>query len=242
MSHALLCGLLTLMQPMADSPAGVELQPTQLWGDRLHDESLRARAPDNEVVVDAETFAKLWKAWRPHEDVPAIDFEQSLVLVATTDGPNRMFASLRKSDGDVTTVYGSTKVGGPGFGYLIAVVPRDGIVSINGRPLETISQQPDGNDCDRNQSAGEYVRIHIRGTVETGRVAIGGETTGTVVRARGLTFELRIDDEELRAKADTFNGRTAVVTGDLGMQPGIETGPRWIIDVKSICPAKNADP
>lgn len=247
MSLAIVCGMMALMQP-AGGEAGVEIKPTQLWGDRLQDESLRKFAPANEVVDDPEAFAKIWNAWRPAEDVPEIDFTRSLVLVATADGPNRMFANIRNADGNVTAVYGSTKIGGPGFGYLIAVVPREGIESINGRPLAgeaagepaPLPGEPAPAPEDpQHPAAGagpDFVRMSIHGTIETGLVAIGGETTGTVVKSKGMTFELALVDDDQRKLAESLNGKRAQIIGELRMEPGVERGPRWIVDVRKIAP------
>lgn len=232
--------LTTLCLLLAVLPPGEEIKPTQMWGDVLQDESLRKLAPKSGILTDEESFAKIWNAWRPAEALPSIDFDKAVVLVATADGPNRMFASLRKVDGNVNAVFGSTKIGGPGFGYLLAVLPREGIKSINNQPLDADA----GDDSPKPPTSDQrpdrdYVLVTVRGTLETGLAAIGGETTGTVIRASGMSFEVKIDDPKQRKQADTLHGKPAVVVGELRMQPGVERGPRWMIDAQSIDPAEH---
>ena len=65
---------------------------------------------------------------------------------------------------------------------------------------------------------------------------------GTIIRANGLSFELQIDQSELRQQAESLDGQSALVTGDLRLQPGVETGPRWIVEVRSLAPARKAAP
>ncbi|MGC1275413.1 MAG: hypothetical protein WBC44_17030 [Planctomycetaceae bacterium] len=235
--------LTTLCLLLAVLPPGEEIKPTQMWGDVLQDESLRKLSPKSGFFTDEQSFAKIWKAWRPDEKLPSIDFDEAVVLVATADGPNQMFAYLRKTDGNVNAVFGSTKIGGPGFGYLFAVLPREGIKSINNQPLD-----PDAGDespkppTPDERPDRDYVLVTVRGTLETGLAAIGGETTGMVIRSNGMAFEVEIDDAKQRMQADKLNGKPATVVGELRRQPGVERGPRWIIDVQSIGPVERGRP
>jgi hypothetical protein len=69
----------------------------------------------------------------------------------------------------------------------------------------------------------EEVRVAIRGRLESGLVAIGGETTGIVVRAKGLSWELDVGrSEDLRKKADGLSGQVVVVHGTLEPRAGVE--------------------
>ena len=85
----------------------------------------------------------------------------------------------------------------------------------------------------------EYVKVEFKGKLNSGVVAIGGETTGVVITARGITWELDFGrDAEIRKQADALNGKTVIVTGQLSVKRGVEIPRRWIVAVDSL---KNAD-
>ena len=84
-----------------------------------------SRDPEGPTVVPAEP------------KVPEIDFTKKLVLVGLSlGGPNRpgLNASLDEK-GNLRTTYISTLIGGPGFGYSLAVFDRKGIKTINGKEI-----------------------------------------------------------------------------------------------------------
>ena len=77
--------------------------------------------------------------------------------------------------------------------------------------------------------------VQVRGTLKTGIVAIGGETTGTIVRTKAGTFELEFGkDKELRALAKKLDGKEVVVSGPLQVRKGVEVKERRIITVKTL--------
>ncbi|MEW4561849.1 hypothetical protein AB1K70_04945 [Bremerella sp. JC770] len=111
-------------------------EPTELGKGKIADASLEKLAPKSGFITDAKTFAKLWKAWRPAEAVPEIDFRQDLVIVGLANGPNLvMFQPKLQENGDLTFVVASTRMGGPGFGYRLVKVSREGIERVNGTPI-----------------------------------------------------------------------------------------------------------
>jgi len=217
----------------AGQPRPEFIKPSQQWTGVIKDEARQAALPANGPMVDEAAWAKLWKAWRPDEDVPAIDFAENIVYAGTVPGPNRtLFAAALDSDGDLKITLGGTKIGGPGFGYVLAVLPREGIKTYRGQPLPVAGE------------AGEYVRVEMRGKLATGLVAIGGETTGAAIKADGITFELDFGGKkELPAKAAAANGQVAKVSGRLERRAGVEVKERWILHVETLEasePAKDA--
>ena len=88
----------------------------------------------------------------------------------------------------------------------------------------------------------EYFRVEILGKLNSEVMAIGGETTGVILTARGLTVELDFSEQpELRRKASQLNGKMVVVKGDLAAKRGVEIRTRWIVQVNSLdTPAKAA--
>jgi hypothetical protein len=76
--------------------------------------------------------------------------------------------------------------------------------------------------------AGEWT-----GRLQTGVVAIGGETTGVTLRTASATFELRLSEVQL-AEAGRLDGETVRVRGRLSEVPGVEIAVRHIIDVDEL--------
>jgi hypothetical protein len=95
-----------------------------------------------------------------------------------------------------------------------------------------------GRAAEENPKA-DYVKVEIRGTLETGVVAIGGETTGIVIRSAGSVWELDLGgDAELIKRAEQLDKQTVVVTGLYRKQQGVEVPVRHIIAVAKLEAAK----
>ena len=208
----------------AGQPRPEFIKPSQQWTGVIKDETLEDELAANGPIVDEAAWTRLWKAWRPDEDVPAVDFAENIVYAGTVPGPNRtLFAAALDADGDLKITLGGTKIGGPGFGYVLAVLPREGIKTYRGEPLPAAAE------------AGEYVRVEMRGEVSTGLAAIGGETTGAAIKADGITFELDFGGKsQLTEKAEAANGQVAKVTGRLERRAGVEVKERWILLVETL--------
>jgi hypothetical protein len=85
----------------------------------------------------------------------------------------------------------------------------------------------------------ERVLLEVHGRLEAGLVAIGGETTGIVVRAKGLTFELDPGkDEALRRRAESLDRQQVILRGTLEPRDGVELRrKRLIVRATSLEPA-----
>jgi len=91
---------------------------------------------------------------------------------------------------------------------------------------------PGGKDAD------QYIQVEIKGKLETGIVAIGGETTGYAIRAKGASWELDFaNNQELRKLADTLGGKTVIVKGSLEIRKGVEIKHRQVVTVSSLSAA-----
>jgi len=83
--------------------------------------------------------------------------------------------------------------------------------------------------------AEESITVTAVGTLRTGIVAIGGESTGTTVTAKGIKWELDFGkNAELRTAAEKFNGKQVTVAGTLERRSGVEVNERWIVTVTSL--------
>jgi hypothetical protein len=84
-------------------------------------------------------------------------------------------------------------------------------------------------------AGGEPKEVQLRGKLRTGIVAIGGETTGTVIDTDKGRFELDLgNNKELRAKAERLDGKAVVVKGTLTIRKGVEVKERRILAVRSL--------
>ena len=83
------------------------------------------------------------------------------------------------------------------------------------------------------------VFVDVRGTLYAGRMAIGGETTGTIVRAEGIDWELDFGgDRRLARAAREFHGSEVRASGGLDVRRGVERGVRHIIRVTGLRPSR----
>lgn len=83
--------------------------------------------------------------------------------------------------------------------------------------------------------AEDSIQVTMTGTLKTGIVAIGAETTGTTITAGNVTWELDFGKrEDLRVAAEKLNGQPVTVTGALEKRPGVEVKERWIVTVASL--------
>lgn len=81
----------------------------------------------------------------------------------------------------------------------------------------------------------DSITVSVTGSLRTGVVAIGGETTGTTMTAKGITWELDLGKNEgLRKAAEKFDGKKAIVQGTLERRAGIEIKERWIVTVTGL--------
>lgn len=77
------------------------------------------------------------------------------------------------------------------------------------------------------------------GTLKTGVMAIGAETTGyTLTTQADGVYELEFKNPKLKAQADGMDGKTITVEGIYKPRPGVEVPERRIIEVKALAEAK----
>ena len=112
-------------------------QPTQQWVGVLKDVKLKAAAKDVDVITDAATFEKLWKAWQPKAELPKVDFATHFVVVVVSDyepfklslygGPDAWKRS--NSNKSPQQIKG-------GFGWGIGVFERKGVAELSGKKID----------------------------------------------------------------------------------------------------------
>ncbi len=207
----------------AAAPEAVEQLGT--WQGKSRDNSLKNLAPKTGFIGDAASWEKLCKAWRPDDAVPDVDFSKQIVLVGVVSGPNLVIMQpVMGEKGGVKFVVGGTKIGGPGFGYKLIAISREGVTSVNGNKIDVQSAEQE-----------ESITVKVVGTLRTGIVAIGGETTGTTITAQGITWELDFGQvPQLQKELEGLNEKQVVVEGKLERRSGVEVQVRWIVNVSGI--------
>ena len=76
------------------------------------------------------------------------------------------------------------------------------------------------------------IKVDIAGVLRAGVVAIGGETTGVTISAKGITWELEMGaDRERQGSASRLDGKFVRVKGALERRAGVGVQERWIVTV-----------
>jgi hypothetical protein len=113
------------------------LKPTQRWGGKSDDEDKKKAAPKSGYLTTQDSFEKLWTAWGVKGEAPKIDFTKQIVFVQFAGGPNPPASSYSLDrKGNLTVEIKQTLLDGPGYGFGIDVLDREGIKTYNGKPLE----------------------------------------------------------------------------------------------------------
>lgn len=115
--------------------APTPLKATNTWMGSIDDEKLARQKPGNGVITNAKDFEKLVKAWKVAEKVPEVNFEKEIVLVGTTEGSKLKLSAEVDDKGDLKAVGVATSDLRPGFRYVIISLPKEGVKTINGKPL-----------------------------------------------------------------------------------------------------------
>ena len=133
---ALMCMVLLLASVLplpAGPPRGKPVHPLQQWSGSVDDLSLLTGMP--EVTTSTAALEMLWQAWQVPHPLPRVNFSRELVVVATTRGSILRFGAVLDDQGDLRVRSVSTKDLRPGFRYVIAVVSREGVKTVNGKDL-----------------------------------------------------------------------------------------------------------
>jgi hypothetical protein len=133
--------LMAILSSVAFAAAPV-VEPTGMWSSKIKDESLRKLAPQSGFIADAQTWKKLWTAWQPGEELPKVDFTKELILVGTVPGPNQVVIRPTLTDKrNVKLAVFGTEIAGPGFGYKLIKISREGVKTVNGKAIEAKGAQ-----------------------------------------------------------------------------------------------------
>jgi hypothetical protein len=114
----------------AADPKKVEI--TKKWSGSVEDE----KAIKPECITSAKGLEALWKAWKIEGDVPKVDFAKDIVVAAYSFGSKLNMAGANLDDtGDLTVLGVGTRDIRPGFRYVLGVVSKEGVKTVNKKAL-----------------------------------------------------------------------------------------------------------
>ena len=120
---------LTPLQALAQKK---KVEITKKWSGSVEDR--KAMKPD--CITSAKQLEAIWKAWKAKGDVPKVDFTKDLVVAVYSVGSrlNMAGASL-DAKGNLNVLGFGTRDIRPGFRYVLGVVPREGVKTVNNKEL-----------------------------------------------------------------------------------------------------------
>ena len=138
-----LLALLLTLHPSNANDGKTQIKATQTWSGKIGDDVLSKAAPKSGYLTTQKALEELWTAWKLKDKSPTIDFKKQIVFVQLSLGGPNVPRSTYTLDGkgNLTVLSMSTLIGGPGFGYSIDVVNREGIKTYQGRPLEAAPEK-----------------------------------------------------------------------------------------------------
>jgi hypothetical protein len=138
MVRLLVCGLFAAFvvgawapsEAMAQKKKKVEIG--EKWSGSVDDE--KAAKPD--CVTTAKGLEALWKAWKAPGDVPKVDFTKNIVVGVYSVGSKLNLASaILDEKGNLDAIGFGTRDIRPGFRYVLGVVSKDGVKTVNRKEL-----------------------------------------------------------------------------------------------------------
>ncbi len=138
-----LLALLLLLHPSNANDGKTQIKPTQNWSGKISDDALSKLAPKSGYLTNQKAFEELWTGWKLKDKAPALDFTKQIVFVQLALGGPNVPSSTYTLDGkgNLTVLSRSTLIGGPGFGYSIDVVNREGIKTYMGKPIDDAKEK-----------------------------------------------------------------------------------------------------
>jgi hypothetical protein len=104
----------------------------QKWSGSVDDE--KASKPD--CITTAKGLAAVWKAWKVGGDVPKVDFDKNIVVATYSVGSKlNLAAAILDEKGNLDVLGFGTRDIRPGFRYVLGVVSKDGVKTVNKKAL-----------------------------------------------------------------------------------------------------------
>src|SRR5262245_20226264 len=109
-----------------------KVEVTKKWNGSVEDE----KAIKPEAITSAKGLEAVWKAWNVKGDVPKVDFTKNLVVAVYSVGSKLNLARATLDDkGNLEVLGFGTQDIRPGFRYVLGVVSREGVRTVNKKEL-----------------------------------------------------------------------------------------------------------
>lgn len=117
------------------NPKGPPIAPTvEIYGSAVNP-NLMTAAPASGVIVTDTGWTGLARAW-DIRNPPKVDFTKEILVVGTSTADKMVLDVRRDATGDLrVSVTGNGKDFSPGFRFGVRSVPREGLKTVNGRPI-----------------------------------------------------------------------------------------------------------
>jgi len=126
---------LAALLPEAARAQARAVKPTAELKGAVEDTGLLKELPAGHFLANEKALDKLWTAWKIADKKPKVDFTKEIVVVATTRGSTLRLTARLDDKGDLRVGGFGTRDLRPGFRYVIAVVSREGVKTVNGKEL-----------------------------------------------------------------------------------------------------------
>ena len=130
---ALFAGLVlaTVSAPQAAAQKK-KVEVTKKWSGSVDDE--KAVQPD--CISTPKGLEAVWKAWKIAGDVPKVDFTKDIVVGVYSPGSKLNIAGANLDDkGNLEMLGFGTRDLRPGFRYVLGVVSKEGVKTVNKKDL-----------------------------------------------------------------------------------------------------------
>ena len=137
MVRMLVCAVLAgcVMAAVAPPQAVAQKRKVEImkkWSGSVEDE----KAMKPECITSAEGLKAVWEAWKAKEDLPKLDFTKNIVVAVYSVGSKLSMAGANLDDkGNLDVLGFGTRDIGSGFRYVLGVVSREGVKTVNKKEL-----------------------------------------------------------------------------------------------------------
>src|SRR6516225_8927298 len=109
-----------------------KVEITKKWSGSVEDE----KAMKPECITSAKGLKTVWKAWMIEGDVPKVNFTKDIVVAVYSVGSKLNMAGANLDDkGNLDVLGFGTRDIRPGFRYVLGVVSREGVKTVNRKAL-----------------------------------------------------------------------------------------------------------
>lgn len=121
--------------PLAATPwakAGNKVEVIRTLSGSVADE----KAIQPPVITSAKGLEAVRKAWSHKEEMPKVDFSKEMIVAVYSRGSRLNLSGVKLDDkGNLTVLGFGTRDLRPGFRFVLGVVSREGVKTVNGTAL-----------------------------------------------------------------------------------------------------------